>query len=502
MIAIHRPRLAGVVCGLLGLLAAPALPSAGQCVTGELARIQADDGAAGDRFGAAVDVAGEVLVVGAVDDDDLGGSSGAAYVYRRVQGTSSGWALEVKLTASDGAAGDQFGYAVATRGDVVVVGAAGDDGLRGAVYVYRFQAGTGAWAEEAKLVADDRGPSDLFGSAVAIDGERIAVGAFGDEAYSGSVYVYRASTDAPNGWQLEAKLRAGDAAPVDLFGRSLALRGDRLVVGSFEDDDLGAGSGAAYVFAFDGDDWVQQAKLLASDGVYRDQFGWSVAAFGDAITVGARNHGASGAVYVFRSTVATPSGWEEQAKLTPDAAPADALFGQSVALAGGILVVGAAADAHGAALAGNAYVYRFDGCIWRGEGVLVSSDGADGDQFGYAVAIADDVVVAGADQAGGGTGAAYVFRGASDCNANAYLDICDVLAGNSTDANGDGVPDACQSDADQDGVSDAIDVCPVTPSPGGVDALGRPHADFDHDCDVDLADFSRFSLNFGAAPGA
>ena len=495
----------GLVCGGLAVAwLGWASITNGQCVGMELAKLTAADGASDDQFGMAVSVSGDLVVIGSLEDDDNGSRSGSAYLYRANPSLPNVWNQEAKLLASDGATQDQFGWSVSASADVVVVGAPGHQGSRGAAYVFRqHPAQSGVWQQEAKLVATDRSAGDLFGAAVAVSGDLIAVGAYGDDILAGAAYVFRAAAGSPGGWLQEAKLVASDRSPVDLFGISVAADGDVVVAGALEDDDLGNSSGSAYAFRFDGAAWSQQAKLLASDGTNRDQFGWAVGVSGQTIVVGARNHKPSGAAYVFAVDAFAPNGWDEAAKLTPDGAASEALFGESVAVDGDIIAIGATEGVYGQVQSGAAYIYRFDGCLWQGEAMVVSSDGAALDQFGRSVAVSGDLVVVGADlddDQGGASGSAYVFRGAADCDANDLFDMCDVLSGQAIDADGDGVPDHCQSDTDQDGVSDAIDTCPITPSPGGVDEWGRPIADLDHDCDVDLADFSVFTLNFGAKP--
>jgi len=152
--------------------------AAGQC---ELSKHQALDPAAGDDFGGAVAIDGDVIVIGAPEDDDDGSSSGAAYVFR-FDGTE--WAQEQKLTAFDADGGDDYGYSVAISGDTIIVGANRDDlpGLSraGSVYVYRFVAGS--WEHEDHLTAPDIAADDRFGTSVAIDGDTLVVGAFNEDS--------------------------------------------------------------------------------------------------------------------------------------------------------------------------------------------------------------------------------------------------------------------------------------------------------------------------------
>lgn len=145
-------------------------------------KLIASDGASNDDFGHSVAISGDTAVIGARGDDDVKGTdSGAAYVFVR---TASGWSERAKLLASDWAAGDGFGTSVAISGDIIVVGAFRDDSSRGAAYVFTLN-GT-AWNQQAKLTASDRGIGDSFGTSVAIRGGTAIVGASNDDNERGS----------------------------------------------------------------------------------------------------------------------------------------------------------------------------------------------------------------------------------------------------------------------------------------------------------------------------
>ena len=184
-----------------------------------------------------------------------------------------------KLTASDGAASDYFGYSVAISGDTVVVGAYYDDiGAntdQGSAYVFvKPESGWADMTQTAKLTASDGAASDYFGSSVAISGDTVVVGAYYDDiganADQGSAYVF---VKPASGWAdmtQTAKLTASDGAADDYFGNSVAISGDTVVVGAY-DDDIGSNTdqGSAYVFVKPANGWAdmtQTAKLTASDG--------------------------------------------------------------------------------------------------------------------------------------------------------------------------------------------------------------------------------------------
>jgi len=228
----------------------------------ELAKLLASDGAQDDWFGYSVSVSGDTTVIGAYRDDDNGSDSGSAYIFRF---NGSNWVQEAKLLASDGAANDYFGISVGISGDTAVIGAS-----NGSAYIFRFNGSS--WVQESKLLASD----GALGQSVGISGDAAVIGASGDDdngEYSGSAYIFRFNG---SNWIEEAKLLASDGAAHDSFGISVGIWGDTAVIGAVGDDDNGNDSGSSYIFRFNGSSWVQEAKLLASDGAEDDYFGWSV----------------------------------------------------------------------------------------------------------------------------------------------------------------------------------------------------------------------------------
>jgi hypothetical protein len=222
------------------------------------AKLVASDGAAGDQFGFSVALDGDTVVIGAFRDDDKGSDSGSAYVFTRA---GSGWTQQAKLVASDGAAGDQFGWSVALDGDTAVIGARLDDdkGIdSGSAYV--FTRAGGAWTQQAKLVASDGAAGDQFGFSVALDGDTAVIGAFGDDdngSDSGSAYVF---TRAGSGWSETLKLLASDGKAFDLLGYyngAVDISGSTVLAGApLHDlaDPVRTDAGAAYVFSIITDD--------------------------------------------------------------------------------------------------------------------------------------------------------------------------------------------------------------------------------------------------------
>jgi hypothetical protein len=210
------------------------------------AKLTAADGAAGDWFGYGVTLSGDTAVIGAVHDDDRGIDSGSAYVFTR---TGTTWSLQAKLTAADGAAGDVFSISSALSGDTVVIGADLNDARgvdSGAAYVFTRSGVT--WSQQAKLTATDGAAGDLFGYSVALAGDIAVIGAnMADDKdlNSGAAYVFTRSGSL---WSQRAKLTAADGTSDDALGWSVALSGNTTVIGAAHDDDKGKDSGSAYVF--------------------------------------------------------------------------------------------------------------------------------------------------------------------------------------------------------------------------------------------------------------
>ena len=376
-------------------------------------KITADDGATNDNFGLTVSISGDYAIVGAWRHIDNGNDVGSAYVFKR---TGTSWAQEAKLLPTDGASGDHFGVSVSISGDYAVVGAYWDDdngGNSGSAYVFK-RTGT-SWAQEAKILPTDGAFSDHFGYSVSISGDYAIVGAHRNDdngSKSGSAYLFKRTGTS---WAQESKLLPSDGVDFDFFGWSVSISGDYAIVGAYQDDDNGGNSGSAYLFKRTGTSWAQEAKLLPTDGAALDQFGWSVSLYGDYAVVGAKWHDdngpSTGSAYVFKRT---GTSWAEEAKLlASDAALIDE-FGFSVSLYGDYAVVGAWNDDDNGDASGSAYLFKRTGTSWAEEAKLLASDGAVLDQFGISVSIYGDYAIVGAefhDDNGTDAGSAYLFNG-------------------------------------------------------------------------------------------
>ena len=514
-------------------------PYTGWADSNETAKFIASDAAANDEFGISVALDGDTAVIGAYQDDhtDDGdntiGNAGSAYVFTKVSGV---WSQKAKLIASDGAANDEFGISVAVNSDTVVVGAYQDDdngNQSGSVYAFtKLEGGLNDATETAKLTASDAATGDQFGYSVAVDGDTVVIGApyndYNDDDGDtdddeGSAYVF--TRDSAGGWRQRDRLTASDGAERDGYGYSVGVSGDTVVVGAYSDDGNEANTGAAYFLripgwtdildsaatttshivtgltndeehtfqvrgvnaaggglasdrvggtptfaipdqpagltAVAGDTvvdltWVDpedstidkyqllqiiQGRKLATAStddpvVQGDHFGYSVAVDGNTAVVGAykddNNSGDSGSAYVFtRSSPTAP--WSWAAKLTASDGAENDEFGISVAVHDDTIVVGAHQDDDSGDDSGSAYVFARDSSMWSQKAKLTASDGAENDEFGISVAVHDDTIVVGAhqdDDSGDDSGSAYVFaRDSSMWSQKAKLTASDAATG-------------------------------------------------------------------------
>jgi len=390
----------------------------------EHTRLLASDGLAYDHLGQHMSFSNNRALIGSQGCDGNGTSSGAAYSFVYDPGTDT-WIEELKFEASDAGANDRFGSAVAIDGQTALIGAAGDwiySSSSGSAYIFRFDPGSGTWNEEAKLIPSVGGTSEEFGSSVALSVNVAVIGAPQAETSpnvrTGRAFVFRHDPGSGT-WNEEALLLPADVEEGDCFGWSVAASGDRVLIGSVFDGDLGIAAGAVYMYLFDpgSGTWNLEVKLLASDGDYDDVFGYSVALENDLALVGATHEDDlgphSGAVYVFRRD--SSSGvWNEEAKLLASDGDEFDFFGQDVALYGDTALVGAPRGDFSADEAGGAYFFRYDpsGGTWSEEKRLKAADGMPHDWLGDSVGLWGDVAVAAApyhDGLGDGAGAAYAY---------------------------------------------------------------------------------------------
>ncbi len=385
-------------------------------VRAQEATLLASDGALDDRFGSAVDLSGDTAVVGAPLADTFGLDSGTAYVFVRAGST---WTEQGRLTPLDGQPSDQFGTSVAVDGDTAIVGAICTDDLgasSGSAYVF-VRSGT-TWSQQAKLLALDGAVGDFLGQSVDLWGDYAVVGAPLDDdampgdpnAQSGAAYVFlRVGTL----WVQQQKVLPADLAVNDLFGAAVTIHGGRLAVGAPQDQDLGVDTGAVYVFARFGTTWMEEAKLVPADGAANDQFGGAVSLHDRTLAAGAigadQAAPGAGAAYVYRRT---GFNWNQEDKVV-DLAPATGdRFGGAVGVFEDRLVVGAPLNDAAGMDAGRACVFQRSAGAWLHLQTLVPAGAVAGDQLGDSVSTDRGRVLAGAplrDDNGFMSGAGYVF---------------------------------------------------------------------------------------------
>jgi hypothetical protein len=341
-----------------------------------------------------------------------------------------------KLLVGNATAGDEFGSSVAVDDDVAIVGAQrsrlGGESA-GAAYIYRKNP-SGHWLAADKLTPADGEGEDYFGWSVALDGDTAVVGAYSDDdggTQSGAAYVFR--DNGAGEWQQVAKLTSNDAAPYDYFGSAVALAENTILVGAYGDDDGGGNyGGAVYVYVEDDfGNWTQVDQLVASDAAAFDYFGYSIAMDGGVALIGAYGNdergSLAGAVYVFREY--GEGTWIETAKITADDAEAYDNFGFAVDIDGDAAVIGAYGDDDLGNLAGSAYIFRDNGIgAWQQTAKLAAADGEESAYFGRDVAIHEDIVLVGAhrdDERGEAAGAAYLF---GEDDLSAWYEIAKLTA--------------------------------------------------------------------------
>lgn len=265
-------------------------------------------------------------------------------------------------------------------------------------------------ASQTILHPDQGDLDDRFGHAVAVSGNLALVGApraEGKGTDSGAAYLFARQK---NQWQQIGRLTASDGDPGDWFGYSVSLSGNTAVIGSVFDDDLGTDAGAAYVFTFDGMDWVQTAKLLAENGQSQDFFGIAISQSEGRILIGANHNDevapGGGAAYLFANE---NDNWQQIAQLTASDGGQNDQFGYAVSLSGNRALIGAYNHAVDGVRSGAAYVFEAQQNQWLETSKLIVADGQAGDDFGLAVSLDGETALIGASGKNNRTGMAYLF---------------------------------------------------------------------------------------------
>ena len=432
------------------------------------AYLKASNTDAGDEFGLTVSVSGNTAVIGAKDEgSDATGvngnqnnnnaeKSGAAYVFVR---NGSNWIQQAYLKASNTDSFDNFGHSVAVDGDTIVVGArledSGSVGVNGdqsdnsfsrAGAAYVFVRSAGVWTQEAYLKATNTDIGDRFGYSVAVDGDTIVVGAFGEDSIasgvggnqannagtdSGAAYIYHRIGST---WSSQEYLKPVQPAGGAWFGRSVSISGDVAVVGAPNQE-------RSYVFDRVGSAWSQPAVLDPATSISDTGFGQSVDVDGDVVVVGSPGEPqflslAAGAAHVFARV---SGGWNRQGVLNASNPSTSAWFGHAVSVSGSRIAVGAPnQDSRGPGVNGNpagtdgvfasgaAYLFELDGGVWSETDFIKSSNPGIGDGFGRAVALSGDLLVVGAqweDSSATGVNGNQVGNSAADSGAAYVFDL-------------------------------------------------------------------------------
>ncbi|NOY61632.1 MAG: hypothetical protein GXP10_00520 [Gammaproteobacteria bacterium] len=458
------------------------------------ARLFALNGMTDDNFGASVFLRGETAIVGAPGDDDQGEDSGSAYAFSRA--TNGIWTLQRKWLAVNGVAGERFGKAVSIRGDLALVGADGYPRSRisssssadgGAAYLFQRDS-TAQWSKQGRLLAWEGADGDFFGASVSVSATTALIGAPGqdDSKRNGGVaYFFDFSLqdeDDDGAFDFSDNCvgksnndqadfdgdgignacdddddNDGVADDVDLLPLDPTESNDSdrdgvgdnadgdddndglpdsienrygwnpLVAGEESDDSDLDGydnltefrAGTSPIDADDTPALVQALhdKLLATDGAKGENFGYSVSIFGNRALIGARNGkvdgSITGAAYIYRRN--SSGRWLQEAKLTASDGKKDDAFGISVSLSGDTALIGAhlADKSPDDTDTGAAYLFvRNSDGSWTQQTKLTAADGLSRNFFGFSVSLFEDRALVGAygdDSRGTESGAAYVF---------------------------------------------------------------------------------------------
>ncbi|MDY0140975.1 MAG: MBG domain-containing protein, partial [Bacteroidales bacterium] len=400
-----------------------------------------------EYYGKSVAIDGDFAIVGAwgQDRDALGNNylpqAGAAYI---LQNINDSWVEIQKITASDRASEDNFGYSVDIKGDYAVVGAwrttdysdsSNPIWTSGAVYVFYNNAGV--WEAFQKITPLDGKLNQYFGNSVSIDGDFIVVGSNNDHTNAlytdsltsaGSIYVFE---NNGTNWIQTQKIVPSDRAAADIFGCSVDICGDYIIAGAYnKHKDAIISAGAAYVFYYNGSTWTQIQKLLSTEIKTQGYFGSDVVINDSFAVVGARGEDENefitntGAAYIY-SNIGAGATLSFSSKIIASDQLSNDNFGCSVDIDGNYIVVGAynhSLDENGLNLinfTGAAYIYRYEEYEWTQEQKIVNLDRNNTDYFGYDVSISNNYIIAGAmyqdfdadgqnkrDEAG----AAYIFH--------------------------------------------------------------------------------------------
>jgi hypothetical protein len=364
----------------------------------------------GDQFGFAIDSDGLKVVASGVGIDSTGNNSGRVVEFSNENGA---WVL---AHVFDTERTSRSGHAIALDGDKAIVGVPTQDRVQTFLAEEGTQDITFDYTIHEAVIQLQGEAEDSFGWSIASTDQWAVVGAptamTQTSIQGGAVWVFKRSNDD---WSFHSRLTPSTIGVGDHFGSSVDIQGNVLVVGSRLADTGNIDAGAAYVFELEGDQWNWTDRLFAADIDASDQFGYSVAVDGDRIVVGAiyDEYGEvvnSGTVTVFEKQSGEGSGWEASQTLISDSPEQGKRFGHDVSLSQSWLAVSSPV----AEQTGKVYTWRLEGLDWRFKGALAASDTSVGDEFGNSLSIQGTKLVVGAwkhDHNGiWNSGAVYAFE--------------------------------------------------------------------------------------------
>lgn len=352
---------------------------------------EASDGSVDDQFGNSVSINGNYAVVGAYRKDVSGHmNQGGAYIFFRNNGI---WTQQAILVSSDGIADDAFGGSVymGDNADYAIIGAKqvmiGANFQQGAVYIFS-RSGT-TWTQLAKLTASDGAESDLFGQSVSMDGDYLIVGAPGYISSSGAAYIFFKGAGWTTGQAYQAKLTAVGALTGDSFGSDVGISVDQVIIGApgFDLNPSSQAWGACYIFAKVSNVWMQKARIIGP-AVFAF-FGISVTIEGDyAVASTTFYNSAKGQAQVYYKGAGWVNDQAPQAILTaPDGVSMDS-FGADIYLSNDQLIIGASGvDYTASGNQGAAYLFKRTGTSWTYQRKIEDESKQIGENFGSAVSI-------------------------------------------------------------------------------------------------------------------
>lgn len=357
-----------------------------------------------EAYGLSAGGDGDTLAIGAPG----GFPSPLVDVYVR---TGASWSLQAQLVSPDNDPSDFFGDAVAVDGERIVVGAPDRLSASGAAHV--FVRSGASWTREATLRASDPAGNARFGDAVAIDGNTIVIGALGYSQSRGAVYVFVRSGAS---WGQQQRLTLVNGNVNDRLGLAVGIDGDLVIAGAPGRDGLVSDQGAAYIWRRSGVSWTLESTLVRASPASGDRLGSAVDVGADVAVVGAPDAEAAGAadaglVLTWQRTL---GGWQAQPELESPETSTGAQFGSALVLDGGRLLIGAPGDdVAGDNLRGSAELYLLDGGSWLRRQRVILEGGGPEDQFGSALALGGNIagVTAPGTATNGQTlaGAAYAY---------------------------------------------------------------------------------------------